>query len=229
MVEWIKLTSDEIGGLDRNVPVIVPIGLVEAHGPHLPVSVDVDSSLYFARQAAEQTGAILAPGIPYGFADEMREYPGTLGVSAETCMVVIADLCRMLCAQGFKKVIFITGHGANKLPCELAFYRVWEVYPDFKGACWNWWSDCAISGIHHADKGETEVAMAVGTPALMDRVRDFAVIKPWYKIRSRRDLDPASGGINGKPSEADAENGKRLRDQAVAALVAKVREAMDDR
>ena len=76
MIEWIKLTSDEINKLDRKLPVIVPLGLIEAHGPHLAVSVDIDSAEYFARNVAEKTGAILAPSIAYGFADEMAEYPG---------------------------------------------------------------------------------------------------------------------------------------------------------
>lgn len=222
MTEWIKLTSNDINQLDRNLPVIIPIGLVEAHGPHLPVSVDVDSCKYFARAVAEKTGAILAPEIIYGFADEMSEYPGTLGISVESCIAVIIDICKILCSQGFKKTIFITGHGANKLPCQLAFYKVLEIYPNFKGACWNWWSDCGITGIHHADKGETEVAMAIGTPAFMDRVKDFVVQKPWYQIRSRFEIDPHSGGINGYPSQADVEHGKILRDIALENLIDKV-------
>lgn len=226
MKEWIKLTSDEINGLDRNLPVIVPIGLVEAHGPHLPVSVDVDSCEYFSRKIAENAGAILAPVMPYGFSDEMRDYPGSLGLTADSFIQVIVDLCNNFCSQNFKKVIFITGHGANKLPCELAFYKVWDKYPDFKGVCWNWWSDCGIAGIHHADKGETEVAMACGTPAYMDRVKDYSVDKPWHKIRSRYELDPVSGGINGNPSEADLANGLALRDKAVAVLTEKVIDAL---
>ncbi|MDN5214907.1 creatininase family protein [Fulvivirgaceae bacterium BMA12] len=225
MKEWIKLTSAQINQLDRNTPVIVPLGLVEAHGPHLAVSVDINTAEYFSRSVAEATDAILAPCLPYGFADEMREYPGTLGVSAETLMSIIADLCTGFCTQGFKKIIFITGHGANKGPCELAFYRIWKNYPDFKGACWNWWSDCGITGIHHADKGETEVALAVGTPSNMENVKDFKVDKPWYKIRSRFELDPESGGINGNPSEADISHGRQVRDKAVKALIAKVRQA----
>lgn len=228
MKEWIKLTSDEIKDLDRNLPVIVPIGLVEAHGPHLPVSVDVDSCEYFSRKIAENTGAILAPVMSYGFSDEMSEYPGSLGITAETFIQVIADLCNNFCTQRFKKVIFITGHGANKVPCELAFYKVWDRYPDFKGVCWNWWSDCGIAGIHHADKGETEVAMACGTPVHLDRVKDFNLAKPWYKIRSRYELDPISGGINGNPSEADLANGFVLRDKAVVVLTKKVNEAIQN-
>ncbi|BDD01203.1 creatininase family protein [Persicobacter psychrovividus] len=225
MKEWINLTSDEINELDRNIPVLVPVGLVEAHGPHLPVSVDIDSATYFSRAVAKNTGAIIVPTLPYGFSDEMREYPGSLGLSVEVFSQVIVDLAKNLCQQGFKKVIFITGHGANKAPCELAFYKVWEQYPDFKGVCWNWWSDCGISGIHHADKGETEVAVACGTAVYMDRVKDFKVEKPWYKIRSRYELDPASGGINGKPSEADFANGEKVRDQAVEVLTQKVKAA----
>ena len=227
MKEWIKLTSDEIEALDRNLPVLVPLGLVESHGPHLAVSVDIDSSEYFAREVAQSTGALLAPGLPYGFADEMKDYPGTLGVRVETFMHIIQDLCKMFCAQKFEKVIFITGHGANKAPCELAFCQVWEAYPDFKGVCWNWWSDCGIEGIHHADKGETEVALAIGTIAHMDRVKDFAVRKPWHKLRSRHALDPNSGGINGNPSEADIEQGKMIRDKALAVLTEKVKAAFE--
>ncbi|WP_316814175.1 creatininase family protein [Pedobacter heparinus] len=228
MFEWINLTSEEINQLDRSLPVIIPLGLVEAHGPHLAVSVDIDSANYFARQVASGTGVILAPGLPYAFADEMREYPGTLGISATTFMSVISDLCIRLCQQGFLKIIFITGHGANKAPCELAFYKVWEQYPKFKGVCWNWWSDCGITGIHHADKGETEVAAAIGTIIYKDRIKDFQVKKPWHAIRSRHELDPASGGINGKPSEMSIENGKKVVATALAVLTEKVLAAKND-
>lgn len=227
MKEWIKLTSTEIDQLDRNIPVVVPLGLVESHGPHLAVSVDIDTAKYFCEAVAKNTGAILAPCLPYGFADEMSAYPGTLGLTVQTFMSVVTDLCKNFCVQGFQKVIFITGHGANKAPCELAFYQVWEDFPDFKGVCWNWWSDCGITGIHHADKGETEVALAVGTVAKMDQVQDFHVDKPWYKIRSRHELDPTSGGINGRPSMVDRENGVNVREKVVQVLSEKVQQAFD--
>jgi creatinine amidohydrolase len=228
MIEWTDLTSHEIADLDKSLPVIVPLGLVEAHGPHLAVIVDIDTVNYFARKVAENTGAVLAPTLPYGFSDEMREYPGSLGVSVDTFSAIIVDLCKNFCFQGFKKVIFLTGHGANKSPCELAFYKVWKEYPDFKGVCWNWWSDCGITGVHHANEKETAVALAVGTPSHMGRVEDFSVDKPWYKIRSRFALNAKSGGINGQPSKADIQQGKKLMDQALESLTQKVLQAVNE-
>lgn len=228
MKEWIRMTSDEINGLDRNLPVLIPLGLIESHGPHLPVSVDIETADYFSRICAERTGAILAPCMRYGFADEMSEYPGSVGVSLHTFMCCIVDISKRFCEQGFKKIIFITGHGANKAPCELAFFEIWKTYPDFKGVCWNWWSDCGITHIHHADKGETEVAMAIGVPVFMERAKNFELKKPWYKIRSRYAMNKESGGINGKPTESNMEEGKRLVDQVSTKLVEKVMKAIHE-
>lgn len=62
--------------------------------------------------------------------------------------------------------------------------------------------------------------------AVMEKVKDFKVEKTWYKIRSRYGLDPESGGINGSPSQADLENGKKIRDKAVEILTVKVQQAL---
>lgn len=222
MKEWCQLTSFEIAALDRRLPVIIPVGLVEAHGAHLPVSVDVATAEYFSRGIAENTGAILMPGITYGFADEMAGYPGTLGVRAETLMSVVEDLSCALCGQGFTRQIFLSGHGANKQAVELAFWRIWTRHPELRAVCWNYWTEAGLTSIHHADKGETEIAMAVGVRAEMDKAQPFHVKKPWYKIRSRSELDPASGGVNGDPSQAVAEEGIAMRDRVILNLSQKV-------
>lgn len=223
MIEWSQLTSDEVAALDRNLPVILPLGLVEAHGVHLATSVDMDTAAYFARRIAENTSAILLPLLPYGFADEMAEYPGTIGLEPDTLAAVIADLSSHLCSQGFVRQIFLSGHGANKLPVELAFYRVWRKYPDLKPVYWNYWTEAGFTKISHADQGETEIALATGVTAHMERVKDFAVKKPWHKIRSRATLCPESGGVNGKPSLADPKEGARVREAIVLALTEKVK------
>jgi creatinine amidohydrolase len=223
MKEWSQLTSDEIGALDNTLPVLLPLGLIEAHGPHLATSVDMDTAAYFARRVAENTGAILLPVLTYGFADEMAEYPGTLGVRADTLAAVITDLSCHLCAHGFQRQIFLSGHGANKLPVELAIHRVWEKFPGLQAAYWNYWTEAGFHKISHADKGETEIALAVGTKSHLERAKDFKVNKPWYRLRSRHALNPASGGINGAPTQADRKEGERVRDDIVRILTEKVK------
>lgn len=228
MIEWVKLTNEEFVQVDKNLPVIVPVGLVEAHGPHLSLGLDIDTAEFFSRKIAENTGCILAPIINYGFADAMKEYPGTIGVTPETLASVVKDISKLFCFHGFKKVIFISGHGANKIGCELGFWQVWESYPDFKPAYWNWWTEAGITGVHHADKGETEAAMSVGSIVYMDRVRDYKFKKPWHMVRSRCAYQPDSGGINGEPSTADPLEAEQLKEQVIRVLSDKVIVAIQD-
>lgn len=228
MIEWVKLTNEEIQQVDRNLPVLIPIGLVEAHGPHLSLGLDIDTANYFARRVAEKTGVILAPTINYGFADTMWQYPGTVGVTAETLSLVVRDISKMFCFHGFKKQIYISGHGANKIGCELGFYKVWEEYPEFKPAYWNWWTEAGLTEIHHADKGETEAAMAVGSIVYMDRARDYKFQKPWHIVYSRYTYQPESGGINGQPTAADPASAVQLKEQVIRVLAEKVQAAIAD-
>lgn len=228
MIEWVSLTSDEIQSLDRNLPVIIPLGLVEAHGHHLTTGLDNDAADFFSRRIAAATGAILAPAILYGFADAMREYPGTIGVTAETLSLVIRDIAMMFCQQGFKKQIYLSGHGANKLGCELGFHKTWERFPDLKPVYWNYWSEAGFTTIHHADKGETEIALAIGSTVYMDRARNYTFEKPWHLVNSRYQFQPETGGINGSPTTADQAEGERMREEIVLKLSEKVRAAIND-
>jgi len=223
MIEWKHLTSDEVSGIDRRLPVLVPVGLVEAHGPHLALSVDCDTADYFSRAIATNTGAILAPIVNYGYADEMAGYPGTVGVTADTLAAVYTDLAGHFCAQGFTRQIWLSGHGANKVPFDIALPRIWQRHPDARLVYWNYWTEAGFTRISHADQGETEIALAVGTRAHMDRVRDFKVAKPWYRLRSRHAICPETGGINGEPSKATLAAGERVRDEIVRLLSEKVR------
>ena len=156
----------------------------------------------------------------------MAGYAGTLGLRADTMVSVITDLSCHLCRHGFKRQIFLSGHGANKLPVEMAFHRIWETHPDLQAVYWNYWTETGFNTISHADKGETEIALAVGTTSHMDRAKDFKVNKPWHRIRSRAELCPGTGGINGFPSQADPKEGERVRDEIVRLLSEKVNTIM---
>ena len=228
MIEWVCLTSDEIKDLDRILPVMIPLGLIEAHGHHLSVGLDNDTAGYFSRRIADETGIILAPLIAYGYADAMREYPGTIGVTVETLSYVIRDIALMFCQQGFRKQIYLSGHGANKMAVDLGIIKVWERYPDLKAVYWNYWTAAGFTNIHHADKGETEIAMAVGSTVHRERARDYLFEKPWHMVNSRYPYNPHSGGINGRPTQADPQEGERMREEIVRKVSELVRIAIND-
>lgn len=227
MLRWDALTGDELNAVDRELPVIIPIGLIEAHGPALTLGLDVHTAEHFARKVCEATGAILMPAVPYGYADQNREYPGTVGLRPETLAAMVADVCEAICFHGFRKIIFISGHGANNAAVDLGFERAWRAYPDLKPACWAWWAPAGLS-IHHADKSETEFAMLTGAPVYLDRARDVTFQKPWHQVRSRYAYQPESGGVNGTPSQADARASRADYQRALECLVASVERAKRD-
>ncbi len=228
MIIWSELTNGEVADLDRNLPVIVPIGLIEAHGTHLSTGFDTYAAEYMAREICEATGAILCPALPYGFADTNREYPGTLGVHADTLAAVVADLCSIFCSHGFTKVIFLSGHGGNDLAVRLGFDKAWERWPDLKPAAWTYFTTAGVA-LSHADAGETSLALAMGATVHLDRAQDYHLRKPWHEVRSRRALAPDSGGVNGKPSQATAVHGEELIARIMPVLIDKVHTAIADR
>jgi creatinine amidohydrolase len=225
MHEWSKLTDREIDALDRAIPVILPVGLIEAHGPHLESGFDAYSAEYFARRLCEETGAILLPGIPYGFADTNWEYASTLGVKAETLGMVIGDLCMLLCHHGFKKIIVLSGHGGNGVGATLGFQRAFETYPDMQPAHWCYFLAGGVP-MSHADEKETALAIAIGGVVHMDRAEDFIFRKPWHEAWSRKALAPHSGGMNGRATLATREMGEEILARIMPVLVEKLKAIM---
>lgn len=219
---WGNMTSDELAKLDKETVVVLPIGLVESHGPHMELNFDNESAEFFAKAVSEKSQALVLPNINYGFADANAEYPGTVNVKGTTLIAFVKDILESICSHGFKKIVILSGHGANKMPCTLAIYEAFNAYKDLKAAYWNYWEISGLTDIHHADKGETEIGMAINSDIRKEMIQDFSVTKPWYIERSRYETNPLSGGINGKPSEANLADGEEKREQVITCLIKKI-------
>jgi creatinine amidohydrolase len=221
MIEWSKLTNMEVDALDRRLPVILPIGLIEAHGAHLESGFDALSANYFARRICEETGAIFLPPIAYGFADTTWEYPSTLGVKADTLGLVIADILGLLAHHGFKNVIVLSGHGGNGLGVMLGIQRAIGTHPDLRAAYWTYYGMGGVP-MSHADETETSVGIAIGATVHLERAVDHVLPKTWYEVPSRRAIAPDSGAVNGRPTLSSRERGEAAVAKIVATLVEKV-------
>lgn len=97
--------------------IVLPLGAIEQHGPHLPLNTDFVVADAVARAAVEkfgvETNAWLLPTLPFTKSNEHAWSPGTMWLSAQTMMAVIDDLGRSIASTAAKKVMFINGHGGN--------------------------------------------------------------------------------------------------------------------
>jgi creatinine amidohydrolase len=155
--------------------VLIPVGSVEQHGPHLPVSVDSRCATYIVEQAAkkvteeQQIRVIVAPTIQYTEVTTFECFPGTIGISVDTEIRIIGDIARSFIKQGFKNIIFVNGHHSNIIPINTALRQMSVDYPDAGLYAVNWW-DLGFEVIPkirksvtslHADELETSLSLVI--------------------------------------------------------------------
>lgn len=103
--------------LSKDSVIVLPLGAIEQHGPHLPLSTDfvvADAVATAAVQAVgAQVDAWLLPTLPYTKSNEHAWSPGTMWLSATTLMAVIDDIGRSIASTSARRVLFVNGHGGN--------------------------------------------------------------------------------------------------------------------
>lgn len=92
---------------------IIPLGIIEKHGAHLPLGTDLISARATVRQAAERDYTIVFPPYYFGQIFEARHQPGTLAYSERLIFDILAETCAELSRNGIKKIILYNGHGGN--------------------------------------------------------------------------------------------------------------------
>jgi len=93
---------------------IIPLGIIEKHGAHLPLGTDLISAREAVRLAAEKEYAVVFPAYYFGQIFEARHQPGTLAYSERLIYDLLAETCAELARNGVKKIILYNGHGGNE-------------------------------------------------------------------------------------------------------------------
>ena len=104
------------------VTAVIPLGSIEEHGPHSPMG-DYAIVDEIAARAAELTGDVVAPTIPYGYSEYFRNYPGTITLRASTLDAVLTDTVDCLLRHGFPRIAIMNGHAGNAGIVELVARR----------------------------------------------------------------------------------------------------------
>ena len=115
---WHEQNWPTIQKLDKQIPVVLPLGSMEQHGHHLPLFVDTMQVTRIAQTVEKQMGdkVLMLPTEWLGCSEHHLDFPGTVSVPASLYSKMIKSMARCVLRAGFKRIFFLNGHGGNEVP-----------------------------------------------------------------------------------------------------------------
>lgn len=223
--------------------VVLPIGAIEAHGPHLPLSTDTVIATYLAEQLDSRLQTLVLPPIHYGAkTDPMRvggEFPGMTNLRASTLSHLVLDILTASYRHGARRFLILHGHIAN-LPVIFEAADLFLVHAaDAKVMAAAWWdfaSETTRNDItretgveraedNHAAMVETSLLMYMAPGQVRERLLadDTSERRVRYLILPVPDSLKTQTGVIYQASKASADFGRRLIPEIVDNLVEAVK------
>jgi creatinine amidohydrolase len=240
-MSWVEVAAAAEAGL----PVVVPVGSTEQHGPHLPLGTDCVIPRAIALRVCESYPLVIAPLLPFGAKSRPlsgggESFPGTISLRATTLLAVLEDVLAALARSGFRKICVQNWHYENgaflweacdavaaRYP-EVTFLVVDQPLPElsrdeideiFRGDFRGW-------DVEHAAVTETSMMLAVRPDLVRDDLirDDEAERNPgWEVIPPPADTIPASG-VLWHASKSSVGAGHHLLERAAEHLRAALEE-----
>jgi creatinine amidohydrolase len=112
---WDELTAgDWPKALEQsNYTCILPIGILEKHGPHAPIGSDLIHVREWSARAVKKEYAVVFPDYFYGQINEARHQPGTFSLPSRLVWDMLDATCEEIARNGFKRIVIVNGHGGN--------------------------------------------------------------------------------------------------------------------
>jgi creatinine amidohydrolase len=222
------MTMDEVGAAGAAGAIaVLPVGATEQHGPHLATGTDTLLAAHVAEAAAERTGDVVLPALPYGCSlGHTDRWPGTLSLHPGTMLAVVVEVGRWAHASGFRKLVIVNGHATNGPPCQSAILQLRHELPDLRPrfvSIFDITPEIAARYTEdapdfHANEAETSMVLHLAEAQVR---QERAVDEPDRTVgRVLSYPMPAvtSSGVVGTPSTASAARGAELVAQLVDAL-----------
>lgn len=251
MGEWVsdfeKLNSENIREEAGKGILVLPVGSVEQHGPHLPLTVDIEIPVRIAARAVEKIKGFVAPAIFYGAGSLPQsgggpEIPGTIRVRGSVLTDYLTDVIAGYVSMGFRFIVILNGHYENEsfLFEALELCRQEGKLEGTRIVALSWWSlvpqalldmlfGDRFTGWHaeHASACETSLMLhlrkdLVG-PARVDNATPPRAGIYTFPIEASK---ISNRGVSGNTSSSSAENGKALFEEICSQLVVVIREQM---
>ncbi|MFP3315145.1 MAG: creatininase family protein [Caldivirga sp.] len=227
-MNWWELTWPEFERVDKTV-ALLPTGIVEAHGPHLPLGTDALMATYIAEETARRTNVLLLPTVWYGNTYVLDKFPGTISISNETLYRLYLDIFREVARNGVRYLVVVNGHGGNVDALSMAAKDAARE-TKLTVILVNWWIDLAKETRRrvletpegHAAEDETSEVWAA-YPQLVKAVPRDGSADEWVEVRFRvygKDVYAMeyTKAVQGYPSKASQEKGRAILEAAVNEL-----------
>jgi creatinine amidohydrolase len=140
-LNWLDVQSY----LEQDDRLIFVIGACEQHA-YLSLLTDVKIPLALADAASLRSNVLVAPPMNFGCSPYFLMYPGTISLRASTLLDVIEDLVKSAYGQGFKRMLFLNGHGGNDLG-RSRLYELANQLVDLKIRWYSWWLANSVSQV----------------------------------------------------------------------------------
>ncbi|MDU8946176.1 creatininase family protein [Ovoidimarina sediminis] len=171
--------------LECSKGIILPVGSTEQHGPMGLIGTDALCASEIAEAAADMAGAIVAPTIAYAPAPFNTGFPGTVSISEQTFLALVADICDGLSAQGFETVYVLNAHGANLAPLRDLSERFHPCGIHIR----SWWDFEPVNTLRRSLYGSWEGLHATPSEVAITQAR-FRVVEPGAAAVPPRQLNP---------------------------------------
>ncbi len=196
--------------------MLVPLGSIEQHGPHLPLDTDTAIATAVARRTADLLGhldVVVAPPITYGASGEHQGFPGTSSIGSEVLHQVIVELTRSM-RTWCSSVVFVNAHGGNCAALTSAVAQLVE-----EGHSTSWVASATERGDAHAGFTETSLMLHLQPWAVRLDLAAAGNTAPLGEIlpalRARGVAAVSANGVLGDPTGASAAEGERVLLQMV--------------
>ena len=225
--------------------VLIPVGALEQHGPHMSMNPDVLLPTAVAERVARRINGLVAPAISYGYKSQQRSgggnhMIGTTSLDGRTVTSIIHDVLRELARHGVRRVVLVNGHYENSAfiteGIDLALRESrWDRIDDFQCIVLSYWDfidEQTINRIYQGDfpgwavehGGVLETSLMLHLhPDLVDMslVEDHppATFPPYDLFPTRSELTPRSGCLS-SARRASAEHGETILNTCVAGISA---------
>jgi creatinine amidohydrolase len=217
--------------LKKTKRAIIPIGSLEQHGEHLPVSTDILIADYIARRVADRVGSFILPGVSYGVSFEHKPM-FNVSIRNSTLSTLICDACVSLAENQITELIILNGHHGNVGALQYIAQELYGKLPKGTSVHTLHYWNALKKEFDHAGEVETSLVMAIAPELVrMDKAapssKNLSKSKAAYStITNTPGSFPriTGNGVWGDPRKASSEKGRKWIEEIVSDLARTIAE-----